>query len=144
MSEPARQPPPTRGVHHVAIGVRDLPAVEAFYTAVLGLPVQRRWPWPDGGAGDRSVWLDLGGGAFLALESVEAPAAAGPRDGAGYLMAALAIGRDDRARWEARFAAAGVAIVRRTPYTLYVEDPEGNRVGLSHWPEPAEAPPGRP
>ena len=59
-------------------------------------------------------------------------------------MAALAIARDDRSRWEARFAAAGVAVARRTAYTLYVDDPEGNRVGLSHWPEPAEAPPGQP
>ncbi|HVT06586.1 MAG TPA: VOC family protein [Polyangia bacterium] len=134
-------PPSPRGVHHVAIGVRDLPAVEAFYTSVLGLAVQRRWPRADGGAGDRSVWLELGGGAFLALELVEPAAADATRDARGYLMAALVIGRADRAGWEARFAAAGVPVVRRTPYTLYVEDPEGNRVGLSHWPEPAEMPP---
>jgi catechol 2,3-dioxygenase-like lactoylglutathione lyase family enzyme len=144
MTAAANQPAPPRGVHHVAIGVRDMPAVEAFYTGVLGLPVQRRWPRTDGGAGDRSVWLDLGGGAFLALERAEAAAAAGTADGAGYLMAALAIGRDERPRWEARFAAVGVAVARRTAYTLYVDDPEGNRVGLSHWPEPAEAPPGQP
>ncbi|HVY39077.1 MAG TPA: VOC family protein [Polyangia bacterium] len=142
-------PPSPRGVHHVAIGVRDLPAVEAFYTSVLGLPVQRRWPRAGGGAGDRSVWLDLGGGAFLALESVESPAPGGTRDPGdyltgGYLMAALAIGREERPRWEARFAAGGVPVVRRTPYTIYVEDPEGNRVGLSHWPEPAEMPPDQP
>lgn len=144
MTLPVQPAPLARGVHHLAIGVRDLPAVEAFYTGILGLPVQRRWPRADGGAGDRSVWLELGGGAFLALESVEAPIAGGSRDQGGYLMAALAIGRDDRPRWEARFAAAGVAVVRRTAYTLYVDDPEGNRVGLSHWPEPAEAPPGQP
>ncbi|HLK89368.1 MAG TPA: VOC family protein, partial [Polyangia bacterium] len=42
------------GVHHVAIGVRDLAACEAFYTGVLGLSVVRRWPAEDG-AGERSV-----------------------------------------------------------------------------------------
>jgi glyoxylase I family protein len=144
MTGAAHQPVPPRGVHHVAIGVRDLPAVEAFYTGILGLPVQRRWPRADGGAGDRSVWLELGGGAFLALERVEAPSTARTADGAGYLMVALAIGRDERAPWEARFANAGVAVARRTAYTLYVDDPEGNRVGLSHWPEPAAEPPGQP
>ncbi|MES1207732.1 MAG: VOC family protein [Pseudomonadota bacterium] len=144
MSHPAELPLPMRGVHHVAIGVRDLPAVEAFYAGILGLPVQRRWPRTDGGAGDRSVWLDLGGGTFLALERVETAGGEAKSERDGYLMAALAIGRDDRPHWEARLAAAGVAVARRTAYTLYVDDPEGNRVGLSHWPEPAEAPPGQP
>ncbi len=131
------------GVHHVAVGVRDLAACEAFYTGVLGLPVLRRWPAADG-AGERSVWLDLGRGAFLALERVAgaAPAPGAAADRPGYLMIAVAIARAARAKWEARLAAAGVAVVHRTPYTLYVADPEGNRVGLSHWPDatPGSAP----
>ena len=124
-------------VSHVAIAVRDLPACEAFYTSVLGLPVERRWPLIQGG--DRSVWLDLGGGAFLALERADS-LPAGPRPPGptqGYVLLALTIGVADRPAWEESLAAAGVPIVRRTPYTLYVEDPEGNRVGLSHWPDPA-------
>jgi glyoxylase I family protein len=131
------------GVHHVALGVRDLAACEAFYTRVLGLPVLRRWPAADG-VGERSVWLDLGRGAFLALERVAADGQAAPRDTAGdrpgYMMIAVAVARATRADWEARLAAAGVAIVHRTAYTLYVADPEGNRVGLSHWPEAAPVP----
>jgi glyoxylase I family protein len=127
------------GVHHVALGVGDLARCEAFYTGVLGLPVLRRWPAADG-AGDRSVWLDLGRGAFLALERVSGMAAAAFGDRAGYLMIALAIARGARDEWEARFAAAGVAIVHRTDHTLYVADPEGNRVGLSHWPDAAPLP----
>ncbi len=132
------------GVHHVALGVRDLAACEAFYRGVLGLPVLRRWPAADG-VGERSVWLDLGRGAFLALERVAAvdraaaPDAAGVRP--GYLMIAVAIARAARADWEARLGAAGVAIVHRTAYTLYLADPEGNRVGLSHWPDAGPAPP---
>jgi glyoxylase I family protein len=59
-------------------------------------------------------------------------------------MVALAIARDQRPLWEAHLAAAGVTVARRTTYTLYVDDPEGNRVGLSHWPEPAQAPPDHP
>jgi glyoxylase I family protein len=124
----------TRGIHHVAIQVRDLAAMEAFYAGVLGLPVLRRWQGEDG---DRSIWFDLGGG-FLAVERVAGPP---PRhDGwntedAGIHLVALAIDRDQRDAWEAHLAAAGHEIAHRTDYTLYVRDPEGNRVGLSHWPD---------
>jgi glyoxylase I family protein len=126
-------------VHHVALQVRDLAAMEVFYRDLLGLPVERRWPAADG-RGDRSVWLDLGAGAFLALERVDGrPAADGDWRASepGWHLVALRIPPDARARWEARFSAAGVAIAHRTPYTLYVRDPEGNRVGLSHWPDEA-------
>jgi len=131
------------GVHHVAIAVGDLEAVEAFYTGVLGLPVLRRWPMTGKEAGqekrDRSVWLELGGGAFLALERAEATRAGAAAERAhGYLMIALRITAGARPEWEARLAAAGVAVVHRTAHTLYLADPEGNRVGLSHWPDAAQ------
>ena len=143
---------PPGGVHHVAVGVRDLGAAEAFYTGVLGLPILRRWPVTGEMTGkmtgddqrDRSVWCDLGGGAFLALERAAdgevTPEGAAADRGHGYLMIALRITRATRADWEGRLAAAGVAIVHRTAYTLYVNDPEGNRVGLSHWPDGATEP----
>jgi len=129
------------GVHHVAIAVRDLEAAESFYTGVLRLPVLRRWPMAGDERRDRSVWLDLGEGAFLALERAEAEiarAGAPAERSQGYLMIALRISRAARADWEGRLAAAGVAVVHRTDYTLYVADPEGNRVGLSHWPAAAD------
>ncbi len=152
-------------VHHLAIQVRDLHACERFYREVLGLPVLRRWAAE--GGGERAVWLDLGRGAFLALEAVGGGGAgggsgigseigqgfgegAGARAGgsgsgaesgawrdsrAGYHLLALAIAPGERASWEARLAAAGVAVVHRTRWTSYVFDPEGNRIGLSHHPE---------
>ena len=45
------------------------------------------------------------------------------------------IAASERDAWEAHLTAAGLAIAHRTDYTLYVRDPEGNRVGLSHWPD---------
>jgi catechol 2,3-dioxygenase-like lactoylglutathione lyase family enzyme len=114
--------------------------MEAFYGGVLGLSVLRRWQGEDGEGedGERSIWFDLHDGGFLAVERV----AGTPRaregfytDDLGIHLVALAIKRGDRDAWEAHLTAAGVPIVHRTDYTLYVRDPEGNRVGLSHWPD---------
>ena len=126
--------PRTHGVHHVAIQVRDLAAMEKFYGGVLGLQVLRRWQGEDG---ERSIWFDLHDGGFLAIERVDG--APRPREGfytddLGIHLVALAIERADRDSWEAHLTAAGHEIVHRTDYTIYVRDPEGNRVGLSHWP----------
>lgn len=124
------------GVHHVALRCNDLAGCERFYGEVLGLPVLRRWP--EEGGGDRSVWMSLGRG-FLALERSTRPVEEGPFEDApaGWQVVALGISRSDRESWERRLAGAGVRLARRTPYSLFFRDPEGNRVALSHWPEAA-------
>jgi glyoxylase I family protein len=132
--------PPIGGPHHVAVQVRDLPAAEAFYAGVLGLPVLKRWPLESGG--ERAVWLSMGEGPFLALERA-GPDALPPSDRpffdghAGWHLVALRIAAKDRAAWEAHLSASGVEVVHRSRWTLYVRDPDGNRVGLSHHPEEA-------
>jgi glyoxylase I family protein len=131
--------------HHLAIQVRDLPLCERFYREVLGLRVLRRWPAEDGAGVDRSVWLvrdDAEAASFLALERVaDGPTAAEDPARAtrpGLHLVALRIERGARAMWEGRVATAGAPVESRTAFTLYVRDPEGNRVGLSHWPDEAE------
>ncbi|HET9597846.1 MAG TPA: VOC family protein [Anaeromyxobacteraceae bacterium] len=124
-------------IHHVAVQCADLARCERFYREVLGLSVLRRWPREEGG--DRSIWLSVGDGSFVALErSAEPPGEAPWRDGkAGLHLLALRIPAADRARWEARLAEHGVPVVHRTRWTLYLRDPEGNRIGLSHHPDDA-------
>lgn len=141
MTKPEVAPAPA-GVHHLAIAVRDLEATASFYQSVLGLPLLRRWPAIDGaeieGAhADRSVWLDLGAGAFLALERTDGRVPARDDQLPGLQMFALRITAAARSDWERRLAEAVVPVIHRTAYTLYVRDPEGNRIGLSHWPDPA-------
>jgi glyoxylase I family protein len=113
-------------IHHVAIQVHDLAVVTDFYARVLGLAVLGR---PREGA----VWLALGDGAVLMLEQGAEPPIAAPFriDRAGLHLLALVIAPEERGAWESRFATEGVEVVARTEYTLYVRDPEGNRVGLS-------------
>ncbi len=125
--------------HHVAIQCADLDRCERFYRDVLGLTVLRRWPRE--GGGDRSVWLSLGDGEFLALERAEEAPAEPPhawRDGRpGLHLIALRIAPAERRPWEDRLEAAGVLVVHRTRWTIYFHDPEGNRIGLSHHPQDA-------
>ncbi len=125
-------------IHHLAIKVADLARAESFYVGVLGLQVLRRWPAFEGEAGERSLWLDLGYGAFLALERAEDREATGtagkPASTPGIHLLALDIARADREAWIGRLARAGHPVYRQTDFTLYVRDPEGNRIGLSHWP----------
>lgn len=126
---------PRAGVHHVAVCVTDLAQAEGFYVGVLGLAVRRRWT-DDAGA-PRSIWLELGGGAFLAVEKVPG----GPRrtdDSPGHHCLALSIERSERERWRAHIEAAGVPIEKESAYTLYVRDPEGALVALSHYPDAGE------
>ena len=127
------------GHHHLAIQVRDLAAAERFYVETLGLKVAKRWP-REGGPGERSVWLSVGAGEeFLALELCDAERPPTPfRDPHGGLhLLSLRILASDRAEWEQKLAALGIEIVHRTRWTLYLRDPEGNRLGLSHYPHEA-------
>ena len=128
--------------HHLAVQCADLATCERFYREVLGLPLVRRWPAE--GGGDRSVWLALGEG-LLMLERASEAARAGSlrRRAARPPPRSRSASRAPSARrWEARLAARGVPVVNRTRFTLYLRDPEGNRVGLSHHPDEA-SPEGR-
>ena len=125
-----------KGLHHVALRCSDLEKSVEFYRRALGLEVLRRWPGE--GGSERSVWLSTGLG-FLALERASSPGMAGAFGDtpAGWQVVALGIARSDRAAWEERLALAGVDVVRRSPFSLFFLDPEGNHVALSHWPEEA-------
>jgi glyoxylase I family protein len=122
-------------VHHLAVVVRDLDAAERFYAGVLGLPLLRRWQDAEGRP--RSLWLELGHGAFLALERAAATMPLRSDESPGFHCVAFAITPAEREVYRARLATAGIPVERETAYTLYVRDPDKNLVGFSHHPEEA-------
>lgn len=126
-----------QGFHHVAVQARDVERVAAFYRDVLGLPEVARHHLEDGRL--RSVWLaaKAGGDAAGGFFAVELAPDERPAGTLGYSMVALRIDPVAREAVEAELLAKGVAIEKRTGWTLYVRDPEGHLVGLSHHPHPA-------
>ena len=125
--------PTHRGLRHLALNVRDMPAMTAFYVEVLGFRVEWK-PDPD------NVYL-TSGVDNLALHRAaggQAPAAGtiGALDHLGVIVAAAA----DVDAWAAYLEAHGVALDMR-PKThrdgarsCYFRDPDGNRVQIIHHP----------
>jgi catechol-2,3-dioxygenase len=122
-------------LHHLAIRARDVAVVAAFYRDVLGLEVV---PAPRPGV----AWLRVGSGLLMVEPADAATEPRGDRPSDGLFLIALRIAADSRARWRARLTEHGVGVTHETAFTLYVLDPEGNRVGLSHWPDDAGQLPG--
>ena len=113
----------------------DLERAAKFYVGVLGLRELRRWDDSQGRL--RSIWCELGSGAFLAIERAEHEEPRRDDVSPGFHCVALGIRPDERAQWRERLTRANVDVFRESAYTLYVRDPEGNIVGLSHFPDAA-------
>lgn len=121
-------------IHHLAIQCHDLARMARFYEKVLRLRVERRWPAEDGRT-DRAVWLRLGA-SVLALETCAGEPVPPEWRSAqpGLHLLALEIPWANRAIWLAHLAHNGVEVAYESPWTIYIRDPEGNRLGLSHFP----------
>jgi catechol 2,3-dioxygenase-like lactoylglutathione lyase family enzyme len=120
--------PPSLGLRHAALRVRDLAAVEDFFVRVLGYEVAWR---PDAG----NVYLRRHGDD-VALHRVDAPAGKGMLDHLGLFVP----GAEDVDAWERHLDACGARIVARSrthrdgARSLYVEGPEGILVQVLHHP----------
>ncbi len=120
--------PPSLGLRHAALRVRNLAAVEDFFVRVLGYEVAWR---PDAG----NVYLRRSADD-VALHRVDAPAGKGMLDHLGIFVPRA----EDVDAWERYLDACGARIVAR-PRThrdgarsLYVEGPEGILVQVLHHP----------
>ncbi len=110
-------------VHHVAFRTHDLAKLEKFYTEILGFTVKERH-------GERAIWLEAGE-AILMLEHADKTEPKIP-DGSMELFA-FTIFPGEKKKRRAHLEAAGVVIERETEFTIYFRDPDGRRLGLSHF-----------
>lgn len=116
------------GLHHLALRVADPERSARFYSDLLGLPELARHHADDGTT--RAVWLKLGGSVLMLERKLLPP---GPNEGSAHVLV-LAANPDDPnalAAWTERLAAASIAIVERTAFSLYFHDPDGHRLGIS-------------
>jgi catechol 2,3-dioxygenase-like lactoylglutathione lyase family enzyme len=124
--------PPSLGLRHAALRVRNLAAAEEFFVRVLGYEVEWR---PDA----ENVYLRRDGDNVALHRAAEA-AGPGLLDHLGILVARA----EDVDAWERHLDAAGARIVAR-PRThrdgarsLYVEGPERIVVQVLHHPRALE------
>ena len=109
-------------LHHLALRTTNVDALERFYVGVLGLAITTR--------SERSIWLDAGG-TILMLERA-APGEPPPAPGTMELTC-FEIPATERDAARRRLAAAGIGIEAETEFTMYFRDPDGRRIGLSHF-----------
>lgn len=109
-------------IHHIALRVRDCVASARFYEQAFLLHEVRR---VESEGVLRAIWLRAGDTVVMLEHSIRG---AGPAEGSGHVLIFPA---DDLAKAERRLADLGIAVVDRTLKTLYVQDPDGHRTGLS-------------
>lgn len=108
--------------HHLAIRVRDCKASAAFYARVFGLAEVRR---VEDEEAVRAVWLRAGDMVLMLEQSLRG---AGSLEGSAHV---LVLGTTDMAAAEQRLEALSIAVSDRTHSTVYFQDPDGHRCGLS-------------
>ena len=115
------------GVHHIALLTTQVEALAQFYEDVLGLLRERAHHFEDGSL--RSVWLWAGQTRIM----VERTQELGPGQNTGWQVVAFAIEENQREAARDRLARAGYPVTHETDHTLYSNDPDGNRIALSHY-----------
>lgn len=123
--------------HHIALKTLNLPALRRFYENVLGLNVLEKNHYEDGSL--RSVWYELGT-TILMLEKSETTRdlkviSSFTEDPPGFHLMALEIEKSQREIWKKKLLDAGIVIEHESKFSIYFKDPDGNRLGLTHYPE---------
>lgn len=121
-------------LHHLAIKAWDVESLAQFYREVLGLEFERDF---HDSYGLRSVWLRFGTARLMIERSEEGGVTNRffDSDPTGLHIVVFAIAEQERAQWQEKLESCGCPVVDETPHTLYFQDPESNRFGLSSWPQ---------
>lgn len=122
-------------INHIALQVSNLERISEFYKEILGFSELTRHFRSDQSL--RSIWLSWGergeASPFLALEQHEGDFSQKTKD-EGFSFVAFHIPPSERDAWRTHFQSKGITLEHETRWTMYLRDPEGNRVGVSHYP----------
>ncbi len=110
------------GIHHIALRVDDCAVSARFYQLAFGLREIRR---TDEAGKVGAIWL-RGSAVVLMLE--RSLRGAGAPAGSGHV---IVFRTEDLAAAERRLRDSDIEVTDRTSSTLYVEDPDGHRAGVS-------------
>ncbi|HMV41561.1 MAG TPA: hypothetical protein PK079_17455 [Leptospiraceae bacterium] len=105
-------------IHHLAIATTNVLKMAEFYKTLPGLNWKEDKFTVDGSL--RSVWFDTANGCLLMLEKFP------------YSKAPEALIFQFEPHFN--FTDIGLTIIKRTDYTFYFNDPDGNQLGYSSYP----------
>lgn len=135
-------------IHHLAIKASRVVMLADFYERVLGLTQLKTHLYSDGSV--RSIWLQAGR-TILMIESIEdtdqeackntclntqavtPPQTRDMPEQSGLHLLAFTIAKNTRDTWQTHLKTNGISISHESDYSLYFNDPDGNRLALSHY-----------
>ncbi len=130
-SDPDLQFSQPHGLHHLALGARNVERLAAFYAMALGLREVSRHRDAEGGL--RSVWLGLENAVLMIERTAQRREMVQDVD-AGLFLIAFRIKCGERIDFVSRLAAHACPVEMTTEHTSYFRDPEGNRFAISTYP----------
>jgi len=107
-------------LHHIAIATGNLEAMVSFYKKIPGLEFLE-WKY-DTENQRRSGWFQTAGGILLMIEKKT------------YSRAPEALVFS----YPSGTSIEHFPILRKTEFTVYISDPDGNTLGFSRYPEPIQ------
>ncbi len=118
-----------RALHHLAIQTNQIENLAEFYKNIFSLEELDR-KFENGNL--RSIWLNADG-IIVMLEKLNPIQM---RNGTiNTIFLAFLCSPSDRKMIETELESRNILIEERTQYTSYFKDPDGNRIGISHYPE---------
>ena len=123
------------GLHHLALGARDVEDLAQFYQSLFGLTRLKTHHNTQGEI--RSIWLDLAPGILMIEKSEHEVAPLPPMTlGKGPFLIAFTVQENERDTFLNGLAKHGLKLEGQTNYTIYFRDPEHNRIAVSWYPSP--------
>ena len=119
-------------IHHIALASRNPAELAQFYIKILGLKELRK---REENGRVVSIWLDLEDSILMLEQSMDTQKDENPFEekNPGFHLLALKISLNETEAWLSKLKANGIAVEHRSDFTIYFRDPEGNRIGLSHY-----------